>query len=148
MAALIRKLKALPLRTSGGFYYIGPDYLEQWRLMASAITESSAHKIYEIPALDVGSAMDALLASLKREAEQEVAAIRKDLETLDLGVKALQTRATRSTAMIDKVTYYEQLLGASQADLQAKLGKLRADVGRALLLAQAEGEPGEQAAAQ
>lgn len=129
------RLKAVPLRDTGGVYFLPRAELYEWREIAGALGKVSAHSLYEVPALKTDEAVTAVMDSLRREAETEITAIQRELDGGDLGGRALQTRGKRCEAMAAKLGAYEELLGKEVEGLRDRIQGLSAGVAAAALVA-------------
>lgn len=135
---LLPKVDAVALRSTGGFYFVPNQNLQQWRSMAKAIESCSYHTFYEVPAMHTDEAVKAILASIQTEAKGIADDMWADLADGKIGERALSTRAKKAEAMRSKVARYERLLGLALPNLQESLEKLQANLAAAALKAHAE----------
>jgi hypothetical protein len=111
-----RGCSAVPLRQRGGFYFIPRDELELWDVVERTVRLCSSHELRRIPAMRTDDAVEAVLASVRAEAE----ALFKELEAYmagevsSKGVNACQRRVAQARAKLDK---YAALLGVALLDL-------------------------------
>lgn len=139
LAILMRKLGGVRLRDTGGIYFIPRDTLPRWHAIASAVRGAgSHHRLSEVPALRSEEAVDAILGSLRDEAEAEAKALETDLMDGLLGERALDTRIEQVDAIRKKVDGYGRLLGRNMVDLQEQLESLRMMVAAAAMAARAK----------
>ena len=139
IGTLLRKVDAVPLRPTGGFYFIPRQHLAKWRDMVAAVHGCSRHSFYEVPAMHTEEAIDAILASVNHEARAMAERMWSDIAKGEIGGRALETRAADADAMHGKVERYEKLLGLALPDLQNSLTKLKANLSAAAIKAH-EGE--------
>lgn len=132
-----RTLEAVALRSRGGFYFLPPAALKQFRAAAEVIRRVSKHVFFEIPAMQTKSLVAAVLASVEREAVAEMEAFEKALSD-ESGSRALKTKMRECQAVASKVSHYENLLGTSLVALQSKLSGLQARLSEAVLLAEVQ----------
>ncbi len=132
-----KRLNGTALRDTGGVWYLPQAAVEEWRKIARVLRKVSGHLIYEIPALKSNEAIEAILAALSREAEDEAAAMEAQIVAGDLGSRALQTRQARATRLEQKLSSYEEALGRAMPELSVRLEGLRANLAAALLAAEA-----------
>jgi len=125
-------LKAVPLRESGGLYFVPAPNLPRWHAEAQALRTCSGHTLCEIPAMRSEEAVSAILDAVQREAESEAMAMEEELSG-GLGNRAITTRISRTEAVEAKVSLYEGLLGSSLETLRSRLSLLRANLSAALL---------------
>jgi hypothetical protein len=140
LTSLTKEVKAVSLRDTGGVYFVPRDQVATFRSMVTVIRAVSSHEIYEVPAMRSDEAVEAILASVLREAQQEVAAMETDLDTGDLKGRALKTREARCEAVTEKIESYEALLGKSMETMRDRVTSLKAAIVEAEMLAQAAAE--------
>jgi hypothetical protein len=147
LSRLTKQVAAVGLRDTGGIYFVPRTSVELWQKMTEAISKSSGHRFFEVPALQSDSAVEAILDAVSREAEAEVAAMEADLADPEngLGARAYKSRMGRCEAAAFKVASYEALLGRSLEGLQKRLEDLRYGLGAAALKAEAERDAEEAA---
>lgn len=129
---------AVSLRDCGGIYFIPRDMMPQWDAWCNTIEEACPGvKIYRIPAVSGTEALEAIMDSLRLEAETAIFSINEELQktgTDALGKRALKNREVRTREVRDKVAHYEKLFQINLDDLQKQLDSLNAEIGGALLL--------------
>lgn len=142
LIAQVERLGGVAMRRSGGFYYLPPRSMPEWRRIMSAVTGAhEGHAMYKVPTVRMtkdGARL--ILDSVKAEIEAEILSIGQEVISGELGVLALETRANRTDRLIAKATEYEVLLGSQLTHTQQALDKLRADVVAAKLAAEADEE--------
>lgn len=116
----------VPLRSTGGFYYLPPHGLELWRSIANALQLASVHVLYELPTMRTEKATKAILDSLESEAARAAAAMAGELADDVIGEKARETRLGKVADMEAKLGRYESMLGEKLDSFRGKLGQLRA----------------------
>jgi hypothetical protein len=132
LADLARSWNGVPLRESGGIYFIPPHRVPDWRRATAALGTCSGHRLHEIPAMRTEQAIAAILEAVSLEAEGIAAELEEEL-TGELGERALRTRATRCKEVREKVRLYEGILGRSMGALQSRLEALDAGIAAAAL---------------
>lgn len=140
MSKLIRTTQAVALRDTGGVYFVPRSHVDTYRRIAGAIHAASGHKLFEVPALRSDEAVEAILDAVIREAEGEVGSMETELDTEDLGERALRTRQNRCERMREKVKLYEELLGKSLEGLHKRMEGLEASITTAILVSQPQQE--------
>lgn len=125
---LVPAARAVRLRKSGGIYFVPLDHVDAFRSWVGALRSASDHVVYEVPALKSDEAVEAILAALVAEADQELTAMEGELDTTEMGKRALKVRERRCDRMREKVETYEALLGQRMGDLQGRLEGLRASL--------------------
>ena len=139
LCKVVHRLDGLSLRDTGGFYFLPPHRIDEWKRVVQSLEKVSAHRCFLIPAMRSQDAVRAVLDALDQEADTE--ATRLETELLEgvngkgLGEKALNTRAKQCADVEAKVTRYEELLGTKLDGLRDRLEKLRGNIAAATLLA-------------
>lgn len=136
LSSLMRALHAVPLRDTGGVYFVPRFSMTRFEKMLAALRESTDHVIAAIPALDSSEAVSAILDALESEAEGELSSIRRDLEAESLGARALNTRIGVTSAVEVKLSSYENLLGGKLDGLRDRIEKMRAELTVAMTVAE------------
>jgi len=135
---LAPRCRAVSLRDFGGIYFIPRDMMDQWNAWCDTIEEACPGvKIYRIPAVSGTEALEAIMDSLRLEAETAIASINEELLRTGsdaLGKRALKNREQRTREVRDKVAHYENLFQVNLDDLQAQLNSLNTEIGGALLI--------------
>jgi hypothetical protein len=134
----IAKQDAVPLRPSGGFYFVPKTDVPRWRALMGAMHASTSYRLYEIPAMPADETVEAILDAIIREAKQEADTIGADLRSGELGARALDSRAARAEACAAKVERYEELLGRRIEDCREQLEQLGAASVTAAMKARAD----------
>jgi hypothetical protein len=135
----LQRLNAIGLRKTGGIYYVHPVRMPEWRAYIEVLAVvAPACTVYLIPTIRMtADGAKAILDSLAREVEEEVASVTAEIVGGELGVRGLENRAKESGALLGKVTQYESLLGERMEKLRDLIGKLDVDVAAAKLSAEA-----------
>jgi hypothetical protein len=136
---LVRRFDGVALRESGGFYFIPPQRLDEWRAIVAALRAVSAHRVHVVPAMRTEEAVEAILAAVEAEATAAATAVEQELAGEELGLRALQNRSTSLDALQSKVARYEATLGARIEGFRERLETLRAGVAAATLRAESSG---------
>lgn len=140
LTRMMDRLKAVPLRESGGIYFVPSFAVRDWEGIVRALRAASRHVISYVPALKSEEAATAVLDAITLEAEKAVAAMTDEVNRGELGKRALQTRLVTADTVNDKLTRYESLFDTQLVEMHAALSKLRASLSVAMLEAQAEDE--------
>lgn len=140
LADLMGHLRAVSLRSSGGFYFVPKHRVDTLRAIASVLRACGDTRIFELPALASDNAVEAVLEAVTREAQDEAGRLRDDLAKaatgeVKLGERALKTKARQCKAVADKVGAYTELLGTGLDALQQQLTELHANITVAILTA-------------
>lgn len=123
---LIGKMEAIKLRDTGGVYFVPRQHLDTFRAWAGLLRGISDHVVYEVPALQSDEAVEAILAALMAEADHEIGAMETELDTEDLGKRALKTREAKCGALRIKLATYAELLGVSMEQTSDRLEHVQA----------------------
>ena len=131
---LIGYVKAIKLRDTGGIYFIPRQHMAIFRKWAGLLRGVSDHVIYEVPALQSDEAVEAIMAALMVEADGEITAMETELDTEDLGKRAIRTRETKCEALRAKLETYAELLGVSMEATNDRLEAVQATLVEATLV--------------
>ena len=128
---VLEDLTGVPLRNRGGVYFIPADKTEIWLKLVKDLQSVSNHTFYSVPAMKTQEAVEAILDSLQRNAEQEISKVESELE--HLGTRALTTRKNIIVNLEKNLSHYEALLGSSLPGLQTKLQSAKALIAQEIL---------------
>lgn len=123
------KLGAVSLRDSGGVYFIPRKDIEIWNKIADAVEETGS-TIFRIPAMRTAETVAAITDALTAEAAAVAQTMEDELMATGddaLGVRALKTRAASATALLEKLSTYEDLIGR-QLDIRQRIESLSANI--------------------
>ncbi len=135
MVRLAKKLNAVPLRDTGGIYFIPRKEADLWRRVATVVEAVSSHSIFQIPAMRNDEAIRAITDAITQEADAAVSTIAEELTTL--GDRALKHRREACDALLAKIAEYDSLLGV-QLQCRERVEGLQASIAMALLVANDE----------
>jgi hypothetical protein len=137
-SSLMTKLQAVSLRDSGGVYFVPRQALGMWEKIVAVIRKVSAHVVAYIPAMPTAEALSAITEALSQEAETMMANIQADVDSGNLGKRALESRANRAQECETKIAQYESILGVKQALIREKLEALQNHVNMSILSFEAQ----------
>lgn len=137
------RLDAVPLRDTGGVYFIPHKGLEEWTKIVHVLRAVSSHKIFNVPALEEDADSIALIMDgVMQEAESMMADLGADLSKVGtdsaLGERAWVTRKDRLVAFEDKLKRYEALLGTKLDKTRSALETFDTQISTALVACAAE----------
>jgi hypothetical protein len=138
LCSTVKALKAVPLRDTGGVYFVPRDQIPELRKVVTAIKSVSDHRVFEVPALRSDEAIEAILSALIAEADSETSAMETEFDTTELGGRALRTRAGKAEALLAKVKEYETLLGKNLSAVTERVVGLKDALVTAALAAEQE----------
>lgn len=135
---------ALNMRDGGGVYFIPRAAIDRWRLRADCLKAETACRVYMIPAMNSEEAFGAVLDSLIDECTAFTTTMQQEITSGMLGAQALQGRADRALALLEKLGRYEELLGTvaegKLADIRTQIEEQKTNAIEASLLKAAEEE--------
>lgn len=131
-------LMAVPLRDKGGVWFIAQEKVVDWEALREAIQDVSSHSLYQVPAMPGAMAIEAVLDSVAAEAEVAIGRVYKQLGKHDsgektMGKRALESKGRAADTTLEKVAYYEGLLGQRLDQVRAKIDGLKAAISVATL---------------
>lgn len=108
-------LGGIALRQNGGVYFV-PDHnagvwMEICELVERAATGASKNAMTVIPLEMNDMTLRDIKEAIVHEVTTETARIRRDIAENDYGDRAISNRISRSTELIHRVRFYEDLLG-------------------------------------
>lgn len=122
LVTVVESLGGTRLRPSGAVYWVPGHKLDDWAAVARAVEAAAPGRpsaVYllrhRLDADAVRAVRDAVVAEVSAEAGR----IRDEVQTGELGGKALETRHAQAAALRDKVLLYEDLLAVGLAGLHA-----------------------------
>lgn len=142
LCRMVKHVQAVPLRDTGGVYFVPRQTLPVWRKVVASLRAASATFIAEIPALQSSEAVDAILDSLRREADQFSGSLEAELAEAaqrpdGMGSRAIKTRLGRCEDAAEKLGVYERLLGVKLDEVRVRVEQLQANLAAAALIAMA-----------
>lgn len=135
---LLPKLDAVPLRFTGGFYFIPKQHLDLWQQFVDAIRSVSSHSFFRIPAMHTEDCVEAILAGVGEESRSLADVMWSEIKKGALGERGLNTKAKEAEAMRKKIERYSKLLGLAMPDLVESMENLEANLGACALKAAAD----------
>ena len=120
MVAVIRALGGVPLRATGGIYWLPPKALSAWGEIVKAVEASGAgNQVYCARTTMDSEAVRAVVAAIREDVGQEVSDIRKEVEEgHKTSERALKSRALRTERLLGRVEDYEAALGVALTELR------------------------------
>lgn len=138
LSAVVKSLHAVPLRDTGGVYFVPRNKTDELRRVVTVLKSVSDHRVFEVPALKSDEAVEAILAALISEADKETSEMETEFDTAELGGRALRTRAGRAESLLSKVKEYETLLGTNLQAITERVAGLKDALVTAALSAESE----------
>ena len=130
----IMSLQGIPLRPRGGMYWLSEEKLDEWNDIVDVI--QGAHQGNSVLGMrtttDTGT-LDAVCFSLTTQVEKMLETLTDDLESGDLGKRALQSREDRARELDSFIQDYETILGKSLQELRDRAGEAESAAAVALL---------------
>lgn len=123
-----KHMKAVSLRTAGGFYYVPPANRPLFDAFWRAVKVVSSHRVSTIDALPTDETVAAVGAALRREYATAIESLETDINEASTGMAKRSKRAkvAQCEALREKLAAYTGLLGASLNDLDEAVVNLGA----------------------
>ncbi len=137
LVKIATKLQSVPLRDTGGIYFVPRKDVEIWRKVVKTIQSVSDHRVFQIPALKNSEAIDAITDAITQEVDSITATMEAELTRTGeerLGNRAIQTRKKECEMLLAKVAAYDELLGV-QLKCRERVENLEAMIATAALAA-------------
>jgi len=136
------RMFGLMLRRTGGIYFIPHSTLDDFTKRVQALHSVSACKVYMIPAMHASMGVAALVDALAAEVAELADRTFAELDSGDLGARAIETRTRRAEALLGKVEHFEKLLDTSLDELTERAKKLAAASTAAHIAAMSKADAG------
>lgn len=133
---------ALSLRESGGIYFVPRHKITEWEARVAAVHTTTDCKIHNIPAMRCEDAIDTIFEALTDECETLTNQVQEDVDSEELGERALRTRVGQAKTMLEKLSRYEGLLGGRIDSIREQVEEQQANAVQAALAASASAAGG------
>ena len=120
LVKVVEHLGGTRLRPTGAVYWVPGHRLDEWASVALAVEAASTGRpsaVYVIRHPLDAEAVRAVRDAIVTEVQTEAKRIVEDVNTGELGERALDTRRTQAATLRDKVLLYEDLLSVGLAGL-------------------------------
>ena len=137
MVGAVYAASGVSLRPSGGFYWVRDDKLAEVRAIAEAAKTASLNGQTSVFFLNICHDEDmceAVVAALTNEIVSDVAKMTEEIDSGDLGKRALETRRSRAIALTAKVTELAGVLGANLSTLTTALEQIKTKAAEAIIV--------------
>lgn len=147
LTKMVLEVEAIPLRDTGGIYFVPRYSLARWESMLRAVRAASQHVVSSVPAMTSNEAAGAFLDAMRTAALKAAAEMAADVARLDageekFGPRALRSRVSRTEELEAQISKYEEILGGKLDDVRAEIMSVRAQ----LTVAVTKAEQAEEAA--
>lgn len=136
------------LRPTGGVYWLSGDRVEDWRAATDVLTaaadggQSKSYFVeHELDADSIVAVRDALVTEVTNETRR----IQQEIQSGELGGRALETRKNEAAALRQKVEAYEGILSVTLDSLKQGLDRIALSQGLAALMLSAIATPFDDA---
>ncbi len=134
---LVRKASehaSVPLRDTGGIYFVPLSHVDRWQKLTAALTSVSAHTVAVIHAMRTEDAARAILDAVVTDATVDLTKLQRDFADTDKKARWWQSRAAKLTAIRNRVGTYEELFATKLPELRATFEQLEAVISIALMV--------------
>ena len=133
LCKVLGRLGAIPMRPTGGFYFVDRTALGTWHAIVRAVNAAATQYGFgEICAVRTDAAtVRSICASIERDVGEEL----ERIEDHVADGKALDTQRDRAFALRERIKRYETVLGASLATLAARAEHAESTAVQAALIA-------------
>jgi hypothetical protein len=122
---LVERSGGVPLRGRGGVYFVPRTQISHFESLAKALESVSESRVYAIQALQSDEAVEAILDSVARDTEAELAGVADDLEAGTMTPLKAKRRETVIARLEARLSEYEALLGRRHAGCRDHLETLQ-----------------------
>lgn len=120
LSILDRRVSAVGLRQRGGIYFVPRDQVDAWHRVVRALRSISGHQLFEIPAMRSDEAVEAVLAAVRREAQEKLQQMEDYLCSDKVSTRGINSWTRALEKVQEKTARYAALLGAELPDLEQK----------------------------
>jgi hypothetical protein len=120
LSILDKRVSAVGLRQRGGIYFIPRDQVETWHHVVGALRAISSHQLFEIPAMRSDEAVEAVLAAVRREAQEKLQQMEDYLCGDKVSTRGINAWTRDLEKIREKTARYAALLGEELPDLEQK----------------------------
>lgn len=124
----LRDLNGIPLKPTGGVYWIPESRLPQWsRLVAvveAAGLNGEQNAVYVMRTARDADAIRAIRDGIVADLESEIAQIKADIDDPAAGEQMLQARVAYAMSLKRRADEYENILGTGLDAMQAKIAEV------------------------
>lgn len=118
-----KHLHAVSLRDRGGVYFVPRDVFPTWRLISRVLSEMTAHKVFEIPAVKTEEAVEAILTAVRTQVQAKFEELEGYLAE-GVSTRGLNSWERQMLETKDFLARYVALLGQALPDLSTRLDNL------------------------
>ncbi len=142
LVGAINILNGISMRDTGGVYWIPESKVDAWERIAEAVEDASVSQdktsVYLLRTVADESAMRAVRDGINQEIVTEVERITADIDSGELGKRALAKREELAVQLGDRLAEYETILGETLGVVREQLEECRARAAEAALMAASE----------
>jgi hypothetical protein len=123
-SVVMKRLGGTRLRPTGGVYWLPSHRTHEWEAAARALEAASVggrSVCYQLDAELNAAAVVAVRDAIVREVTDEARRIAEEIQSGDLGPRAIETRKAEAQALKQKVIQYEQILDVGLDNLKRQL---------------------------
>jgi hypothetical protein len=135
LTTAVSRLSGIPLRESGGVYWIPRDKLDDWATYARIVEKAGTGTMVHVmqTAADASS-LRAIKEGILADIQSDVDQIMKDIETGDLHEAALEAREARADSLRKRLLEYEGILGETLGDMRKVLDITKESISEAVVM--------------
>jgi len=126
LVRVLREWCGISLRTKGGIYWLPADAVESWHKLGAAIEKATvrhgAASCFSVTTVGDSHTVRTITSSFVREADAMVAEVEAELNNGEVATGAAASKRARDMAeLVAMAERYEEILGASLADLKTRI---------------------------
>lgn len=141
LTKILSRLGGTSLRPKGSIYWLPGYQVERWEKVCAAVEAACAceveNKCYIIRHAMDGDALKAVRDAIVNEVKSETSRIQEEIESGDLGERALSHRKDQALALKEKIGQYEEALNVGLHGLVGMVEKVEQSALAAALMATA-----------
>lgn len=137
LVSVTERLKGIPLRPSGGFYWIPQASIPTWEILAAGI-QAAGGTLYSLTTGVDPLSVETLCAALEAKVQSELAQLDSALRDRSPGKRGLRTLQSRALEVNDLITTYQKLLGKTHDGILEQAADMEGEIAVALMAAESE----------
>jgi hypothetical protein len=138
MVKVVNTMAGVSLRPNGALYFLPEQHMGDWRKLAEVVESAGSNDCYIIRAPMDKDTLKAVRDGITTDTMAAAKSIEAEVESGELGAKALQTRVENAKALRERIGEYEGLLKLTLDDLRKAVDVAEDAAATAVLVASAK----------
>lgn len=130
-------LRGIPLRPTGGFYWIPEAAIPAWETLADGLKPAGS-QLYSLTTGVDARSVETLCAALEAKVKSELSQLQSALYDREPGPRGLRTLQRRALDVDSLIEEYQRLLGKTHSEIAKEAQEMEAEITVALMAAEAD----------